>query len=75
MTAEAHLVAALRAARSRRASLLERSLIARCLGTELVMAHLNAGWERALADGAQLYVNDGEGTASVFTPQAMRVLS
>lgn len=60
---------------TRRPSLLERSLIARCLGTELVTARLNEMWERALADGAQLYVNDGEGTATVFTPHGAGVLS
>lgn len=75
MNADALRESAPRTDTSRRPSLFERTLIVRCLGTELVMARLNEMWERALADGARLYIDDGEGTASVFTPQAVGVLS
>ncbi|MBG3875567.1 hypothetical protein FVW20_00625 [Desulfovibrio oxamicus] len=75
MNADASRQATPRTAGTRRPSLFERSLVARCLGTELVTARLNEMWERALADGAQLYVNDGEGTACVFAPQGAGGLS
>lgn len=53
------------AEQARTASLFERSLIARCLGEELVMIEINSRWEQARTGGARLHGDGAKGTARV----------
>jgi len=52
-------------AEERPPTLFERSLVARCLGEELVMHVLNRRWEQARAQGALFDMNPARGTACV----------
>jgi len=52
-------------ANERPRSLFEQSLIARCLGEELVMHVINRRWEQARAQGALFDMNPARGTACV----------
>lgn len=56
------------AAQGRPASLLERTLIARAMGEELVLRVINRRWEQIRAQGATFDMNPARGTARVRRP-------
>lgn len=56
------------AAQGRPASLLERALIARAMGEELVLRVINRRWEQVRAQGATFDMNPARGTACVRRP-------
>ncbi|WMW65732.1 hypothetical protein [Nitratidesulfovibrio liaohensis] len=56
------------AAQGHTASLLERTLIARAVGEELVLREINRRWELVRAQGATFDMNPARGTACVRRP-------
>jgi hypothetical protein len=69
MNVDAALDAALLRTGDRRPTPFERTLVAKRLGEEMVLAVINRRWERALAHGAGLRLDERTGTVTVLWPR------